>query len=75
MNNNIIFQRLTGKTDFFGTIKISLVSNPLNFKTVSIYQTGIVEKIKFKTSGGGFESIMFFCLTSGGGFESIMFFV
>ena len=43
-NNNIIFQRLTGKTDFFGTIKISLVSNPLNFKTVSIYQTGIVEK-------------------------------
>ncbi|TSD03220.1 MAG: Uncharacterized protein Athens071416_281 [Parcubacteria group bacterium Athens0714_16] len=42
--NNVVFQRLTGKTDHYGTIKISLVSNPLNFKIVSIYQTGVVEK-------------------------------
>jgi len=42
--NNVIFQRLTGKTNYYGTIKISLISNPLNFKIVSIYQTGVVEK-------------------------------
>lgn len=41
---SVIFQRLTGKTDNYGTIKISLISDLLNFKTVSIYQTGIVEK-------------------------------
>lgn len=42
--NNVVFQRLTGKTDYYGTIKISLTSDVLNFKTVSIYQTGVVEK-------------------------------
>ena len=42
--DNVIFQRLTGKTDYYGTIKISLTSDVLNFKTVSIYQTGVVEK-------------------------------
>ncbi|MBU3969030.1 prepilin-type N-terminal cleavage/methylation domain-containing protein [Patescibacteria group bacterium] len=42
--DNVIFQRLTGKTDYYGTVKISLTSDVLNFKTVSIYQTGVVEK-------------------------------
>jgi len=42
--SNVVFQRLTGKTDQYGTIKISLISNSLNFKTISIYQTGVIEK-------------------------------
>ncbi len=41
--DDIIFQRLTGKTDQDGTITLSLVSDPSKSKTITVGVSGIIE--------------------------------
>jgi hypothetical protein len=41
--NDIIFQRLTGKTGQNGTITLSLISDPSKSKTITIQVSGIIE--------------------------------
>ncbi len=41
--DDIIFQRLTGKTDQDGTITLSLVSDPSKSKTITVLVSGIIE--------------------------------
>lgn len=41
--NDIIFKRLTGKTDQNGTITLSLISDPTKIKTITIQGSGIIE--------------------------------
>lgn len=41
--DDVIFQRLTGKTDQYGTLTISLVSDPTETKTITIQESGIIE--------------------------------
>lgn len=41
--NDIVFKRLSGETEQDGIITISLTSDPLKLKTISIQKTGIVE--------------------------------
>lgn len=38
---DIIFERLTGKTNQFGAVTISLKNNPAKVKTINISETGI----------------------------------
>lgn len=40
--SNVIFERLTGDTDSYGTIIVQLNSNPLKNKTIIIRKTGII---------------------------------
>lgn len=42
--NEIIFKRLTGKTDHSGTITLSLISDSSKFKTITIQSSGIIEQ-------------------------------
>lgn len=41
--DNIIFQRLTGKTSQNGTITLSLISDPSKSKTITVEVSGIIE--------------------------------
>ncbi len=41
--DDVIFQRLTGKTDQYGTLTISLVSDPTETETITIQESGIIE--------------------------------
>ena len=41
--DDIIFQRLTGKTDQDGTITLSLVSDPSKSKTITVGVSGIID--------------------------------
>lgn len=41
--NNIVFDKLTGKTGHYGTLTISLVSDPLKIKVITIQESGIIE--------------------------------
>jgi prepilin-type N-terminal cleavage/methylation domain-containing protein len=41
--DDIIFQRLTGKTDQYGTLTVSLVSDPTETKIITIQESGIIE--------------------------------
>jgi prepilin-type N-terminal cleavage/methylation domain-containing protein len=41
--DNIIFDRLTGKTSQYGTIEISLVSDSAVKKTITVHSTGLIE--------------------------------
>lgn len=41
--DDIVFSRLTGETNNFGTIKISLINNSLSSTTVSINNNGVVQ--------------------------------
>lgn len=40
---DIVFNRLTGKTDQYGTIKVIVVGASTTFKTITIYSTGLVD--------------------------------
>ena len=40
-NCDVVFNKLSGSTDCFGSIVVSLVSDSSKFKTVEIYPTGI----------------------------------
>jgi len=42
--NDVTFQKLNGKANYYGEISVSLVSDLLKTKTITISQTGIVEK-------------------------------
>ena len=41
--SNVIFERLSGKTNQPGTITVSVIGNPAASKVITIYGTGIVE--------------------------------
>jgi type II secretory pathway pseudopilin PulG len=41
--NEIIFNRLTGETDDFGTIRLSLVSDAMSSTTITVNNLGVVE--------------------------------
>jgi len=41
--NDIIFQRISGKTEQNGNISIKMISDPTEFKTISIKSSGIIE--------------------------------
>lgn len=41
--NDITFQRLTGKTTQYGTLTVSLVSDPSKTKVITIQESGTVE--------------------------------
>jgi Tfp pilus assembly protein FimT len=41
--SDVVFNRLTGKTNQFGTIKITAVSASETFKTITVYSTGLVD--------------------------------
>lgn len=47
---NIVFSRLTGVTDNFGTVEIRLVKKPLEIKKIVINQEGQVDYVLFQTS-------------------------
>jgi len=42
-SSNVIFDRLTGTTPFFGTITISLVASSTQSKVITVNSTGIVD--------------------------------
>ena len=39
---DVLFQRLTGETSNYGTIRVSLISDPNQYHIISINQTGFV---------------------------------
>lgn len=41
--SNVIFKKLTGKTDNYGTLSISLISDPAKVNVITINATGIVQ--------------------------------
>lgn len=41
--SDVVFKRLTGKTDQNGTITLSLISDPTKTKTITIHGSGIIE--------------------------------
>lgn len=41
--DDIVFQRLTGKTNNYGALTISLVSDPAKTKIITIQESGIIE--------------------------------
>jgi prepilin-type N-terminal cleavage/methylation domain-containing protein len=41
--SDVVFSKLTGNTSQNGTFRVTLVSNPSVYKTVTIYKTGLVE--------------------------------
>jgi prepilin-type N-terminal cleavage/methylation domain-containing protein len=41
--NNVIFQRLTGKTTQSGTITLTLIADASSTKSITIYGTGVVQ--------------------------------
>ena len=41
--NDIVFERLTGETDNYGTVFISIPGTTVS-STITIYETGLVEK-------------------------------
>lgn len=41
--NEIIFQKITGKTDQFGTVTYRVKNNPSKLKTITIRSTGIID--------------------------------
>lgn len=41
--SEVIFNRLTGETQQFGTIQISLVASSTQTKTITVFQTGIIQ--------------------------------
>ena len=47
---NIVFSRLTGVTDNFGTVEIRLVKKPSEIKQIVINQEGQVDYVLFQTS-------------------------
>jgi len=49
---DLVFNRLTGTTDNFGTIGIRLVKNPSETKQVVINQEGQIDYVSFQTSLG-----------------------
>jgi len=42
--SEVVFERLTGKTDQDGTITLSLVSGASSAKTITIFETGIIQQ-------------------------------
>ena len=44
--SNVIFERITGETDHYGTSAIRLTSTTLASTTIRVYQTGIIEKVQ-----------------------------
>lgn len=42
--SDVVFKKQTGETDYYGTIIVSLVSNPNNKRTITLYQTGIANR-------------------------------
>lgn len=41
--NDVVFNKLTGNTTQNGTFRVTLISNPSMYKTVTVYKTGLVE--------------------------------
>lgn len=41
--SEIIFNRLTGETGQFGTVKISLTASSTQLKTITVFQTGLIQ--------------------------------
>jgi Tfp pilus assembly protein FimT len=41
--DDVIFQRLTGKTDQYGTLTVSLISDITETKVITIQESGIIE--------------------------------
>ncbi len=40
---DVIFNKLTGTTTQYGSFRVTLTNTPTSYRTVTIYQTGIVE--------------------------------
>lgn len=40
---DIVFQRVSGKTDQYGSIGVSLAADPTRYKTITVHQSGLVE--------------------------------
>lgn len=49
---NVVFSRLTGVTDNYGTVEIRLISNPSEVKQIVINREGQVGYVSFQTSSG-----------------------
>lgn len=41
--SDVIFERLTGETAHFGTITLSLIASSTMKRTITVYETGVVE--------------------------------
>ena len=41
--SDVIFQRLTGETEQSGTVTLSLVSSPASVKSLTVFETGIIQ--------------------------------
>lgn len=42
--NDIIFNKITGKTNNYGSIKVSILNDEDDFNLINVYMTGLVEK-------------------------------
>jgi Tfp pilus assembly protein FimT len=43
-DSDVIFKKQTGETDYYGTLVVSLVSEPNKKRTITLYQTGIANR-------------------------------
>jgi len=42
--SDVVFKKNTGETDFYGTITLSLNKDPAQYRTITIYETGVASR-------------------------------